>query len=194
MGPGIRLGWRGGVNTYAYVGGKPLSWIDTHGLFGDGRSYGIDMDSKGPRGHSDFYGGGLYGFDYVEEDHDFFSHPYNIFTGTANHFRDLKDSEGDARKTCDPKKFGRLMHQVQDYYSHYNRGYRYSILSAVAFLAAPGPYLYATIIMGKPGHGLGHLLQREEPYNGDDNGSWDQANQKTKELVDDFYKRCGCKK
>jgi hypothetical protein len=89
--------------------------------------------AKIPLGHSDFPNNTECPFDYTKEDHGFWTSPYNLITGIGGHFRPLKNEGRDhgtmqdvdnAITTCDAVAFQKYMHQAQDYFSHYNKGYR----------------------------------------------------------------------
>ncbi len=111
----------GDVNLYRYVGNNPVNWRDAFGLFGEGFNKGGDY-----LGHSDFSGNEL--FDYNKEDYLWrWSNPWNLFS-TWRHFRNASDIERElavAIADCDKDKFESLMHQGQDYFTHYSKGYRW---------------------------------------------------------------------
>ena len=112
------IDFEGGLNLYGYTFNDPVNYYDPLGLFGDGLNAGGKY-----LGHSDFYGSGR--FDYLKEDYGITS-PFNPFS-TWRHFRDLKDVEADLCKAIqnqDKDRFERLMHQGQDYFSHYSKGFR----------------------------------------------------------------------
>ena len=100
------------------------------------------------RGHSDF-GYKTGDFDYTTLDHDIITSPYNVITGTNRHFRPLKGVNGSellvnlAMRSGDVNRFEQAMHMGQDYFSHYNKGFR---------------------TWGGPG-GMGHALARTAPDN-----------------------------
>jgi RHS repeat-associated protein len=81
-------------------------------------------------GHSDF-GYHTGDFDYTTPDHDFWMSPFNIVTGTPLHFRPMDGPFGAnflvtlAIYSGDVEFFQATMHFGQDFYSHYNRGYRW---------------------------------------------------------------------
>jgi hypothetical protein len=108
------------------VQNNPVNMNDPLGLFGDGLNAGGDF-----LGHSDFYGHER--FDYTREDHDPLTSPFNTLTGTARHFRDLIYVEYDLIDLIikggkqNKEIFGRLLHQGQDYFSHYSKGYRWPL-------------------------------------------------------------------
>jgi RHS repeat-associated protein len=115
----------GDVNLYRYVGNNPINLCDPSGLFEWGLRYGKDY-----RGHGDFYGYQV--FDYIIEDADPATDPTNILgnypVGAMRHFRNILDVENDlidAIDNCDKDRFQRLLHQGQDYFTHYGKGYRW---------------------------------------------------------------------
>ena len=63
-------------------------------------------------------------FDYTKEDNSW-SHPFLM---PWRHFQDLEKSEGKVQSavdSCDAAAFERAMHQTQDYFTHYGKGYRW---------------------------------------------------------------------
>ncbi|MFP4224296.1 MAG: RHS repeat domain-containing protein, partial [Phycisphaeraceae bacterium] len=76
-------------------------------------------------GHSDFPGGDV--FDYTKEDLDPATRPWPLPNpGVGRHFRPLGPVQQDLNQAiaeCNKDRFERLMHQGQDYFSHYGRGY-----------------------------------------------------------------------
>ncbi len=111
----------GDVNLYRYVGNNPVSYVDPFGLFGEGLRAGGDYP-----GHSDFYGNDL--FWYNAEDVDPRTSPWNYRGGgTARHFRNITDVERnliDAINAGNINCMQRLLHQGQDYFTHYSKGFR----------------------------------------------------------------------
>ena len=84
-------------------------------------------------GHSDFFNNSECPFDYTLEDNRFWTSPINLITGIGGHFRPLLPNKKDtgtlndviiAIKSCNFMDFQKYMHQAQDYYSHYDKGYR----------------------------------------------------------------------
>jgi hypothetical protein len=135
-------------------------------LFGAGWNDGGDF-----LGHSDFAGNDR--FNWNSEDNSWWSSPMNPFS-TWRHFRNLSDVLPElevAIESCNEGKFERLMHQAQDFYSHYRAGYRE----------------YGT---GKH-PATGHLLHGNRP---DKNlEAWIDANHFTKKMLKKWDAKCSCK-
>ena len=123
------IGFKSGeINHYSYVGSDPINWIDPWGLFSNHNSKFLPNKYKG-----------IYDFDM--EDNNPATSPYNPVS-TWRHFRSLTDIEGDlmalfnkckngAEKGALAKEFSSLMHQGQDYFSHYANGFRAAPLHGV---------------------------------------------------------------
>jgi len=109
---------------------------DTDGINWDGDWGGGGGNSRPVRewvclewnkGHKDFFNDEDSCFDYTKEDHGFWTRPYNPF-GTYRHFQDWETSEREAKRaiaSCNMDKFQRAMHRLQDYQTHYGKGYRW---------------------------------------------------------------------
>ncbi len=96
------IGFDGGLNLYAYVGGNPISGVDPSGLWRANEH------------------GAYAGFDIG------WTNPMNPFS-TGLHFRSLTDVQPEldaAIVSGDRKAYMALMHQGQDSFSHYDGGYR----------------------------------------------------------------------
>jgi RHS repeat-associated protein len=138
----------GDVNLYRYINNSPTNLIDPIGLFGAGLNAGGEY-----YGHSDFYGNGL--FWYNAEDVDPNTSPWNYSGGgTARHFRNITDIERDiidAIEIGDKNCMQRLLHQGQDYFTHYAKGHRADLSIFFSFIninGIPTPILIVDI----PGH------------------------------------------
>jgi RHS repeat-associated protein len=160
----------GDSNLYGYVLNDPINRVDPFGRFGDGFARGGSY-----WGHSDFYGSDR--FDYVKEDYGW-SQPFNPFS-TWKHFRRIDDVESSLKRAVcrrNKKEFARLMHHGQDYFSHFEKGYR-------AFHAFPF----------RGGWPLpGHVIAGHSPDQ--DQRAWTRANQWTRIWVKrwDNPGLCGC--
>ena len=102
---------------------------------------GVKKDGFGaPFGHSDFPG--YPEFDWTKLDEDWETSPFNVFTGGMKlHFKTIFDIINDLNSAidkCDKDKFIALMHQGQDYYSHFSKGYD-EVLHTVANLIGSSP-------------------------------------------------------
>ena len=106
------------LNLYRYAGNNPVTFVDPSGLWGDAGHGGMP---------NLYYSNGKPVFDWTLEDDDLSTSPLNPFGGTSRHFRNLPDVEDDLVKAVadhDRTEFERLMHQGQDFFSHYFAGYR----------------------------------------------------------------------
>ena len=113
------IGLLGGINIYLYALNDPVNYLDSLGLFGDGLNAGGRY-----LGHSDFSGNNR--FNFTNEDYGW-SSPFNPFS-TWRHFRDISEVENDLSSAIirgDKNAFEGLMHQGQDYFSHYSKGFRW---------------------------------------------------------------------
>jgi|ERR1035437_2317221 hypothetical protein len=140
--------------------------IDPFGLFLDG--YNGNAGANDFKGHSDFFGSSC--FDYTLEDHDPATWPWPG-GNAAGHFQSRLVSEAQvngAIHDCDEGAFERYMHRLQDFWSHYNKGYRWD-----------------------PPFQLGHIRDRAKPDQ--DNAAWAQAEAATKQMVEKWNKKCPCK-
>lgn len=163
------IGLRGGVSLFGYTFSNPVNWIDSFGLFNDGRR--ATGKASVPLGHSDFTGGQY--FNFTREDYGKTS-PYRR---PERHFRPLDVSEMHvfvAIQLCDKEAYERAMHRGQDYFSHYGKGNRW----------APGnPNLRC--------YGYGHACVSDAD---DDPVAWQHAETWTRKWVNDWNKKCGCSK
>jgi hypothetical protein len=85
-----------------------------------------DAKWEAGRGHSDFPGWPE--FDWTLEDRDLYTSPFNPLSGSSRHFQNLPDVEAKLTfAVCrgDRDEFVRLMHDGQDYFSHYKAGWRF---------------------------------------------------------------------
>ena len=157
------MGLAGGANVYSYVRNQPLSATDPRGLFGEGLAEGGRS-----LGHGDLPG--AHRFDFNREDRDWRTSPYNPGS-ICHHFRPLAEIElllESAVANCDKDRFERLMHQAQDFFSHYRAGYR----------------CYPTFGNRIPGH------LRSAPDTSAN--AWMEAYDHTKEMVKRWDARCNC--
>jgi len=156
------------VNLYLYVWNSSVNNIDEKGLFGDGTRNGkknIFMRETN-KGHSDMEGW-VY-FDYTLEDHGF----TNPYIATYRHFKDQSDVLPllmFSISMCDGDKFKRYMHQGQDYYSHYKKGYH-------------GTW-------NRKGW-IGHLKDWDKPDK--DLNAWNESAAWTSAMLRLWEKKCGC--
>ena len=197
----------GGVNLYGFVGNRVFASLDLFGLWGDGRKYGPDRNPNGCLGHSDFCRSDE--FDYTLEDHSI-THPFNPFF-TGNHFQDSDESLSQIKTavdTCNKEKFERAMHRMQDFWSHYNKGYRYNPGSALLRIggctgigAGIGSFFpgLGTAIGGAVGavigcfcsaDDLGHIKVGTTPDEDDD--EWKNAEKQTIKSLEEWDENC-CK-
>jgi RHS repeat-associated protein len=182
-----------GANIFAYAHQNPVNIIDPEGLFADGlrkgkancfwRSYKT-IDGRDIKlsfcylGHSDFYCSNI--FDYTSLDYDKPADraPYTSAENRRNralHFRNQPDVQRDLDRILNSgngcnsfQEYEYLMHEGQDYYSHYKKGYS-------GFFAR---------------YFLGHALAGHGPDN--DNNAWLEANEWTKIWADKWAKKCEC--
>jgi len=151
----------GDENFYRYCVNDPVNLIDPKGLFGDGYRGG-----DGVFGHSDIYGGERYNF--TREDHGPTS-PWP-WGDPSRHFRDRASVERDLERAinrCTTSTFESLMHQGQDSFSHYDKGYRWN---------------------PKAGQ-FGHAEDLKKPDK--DVSAWYKANDWTERWVGIWEKKCG---
>jgi len=177
-------------NLYRFAKNAGVAKIDALGLWGNGKQYyALQLDQllqsegpldlkrlfeledawlKEPRGHSDFVG--YPEFDWVAEDEDPWTSPWNPFGGTKRHFMSVPELIGQVKaaiKCCRKGDFERAIHRGQDVYSHYDAGWRWWT--------------------------AGHVFGGHEP---DDSRihrtAWEQANFWTAARLNEWYKNC-CK-
>jgi hypothetical protein len=133
----------GGLNLFAMLDSDPINSVDLYGLFGDGHDGRptrrvcrfVGNPSRGGRwvcrdvpvtilGHSDFPNLAKCPFDFTREDR-WETHPW---IQPGRHFQPLAESEAkldEALQSCNFSAYERAMHQMQDFYAHYDNGYRW---------------------------------------------------------------------
>ncbi|MEQ1714943.1 MAG: RHS repeat-associated core domain-containing protein [Hyphomicrobium sp.] len=184
------LGFVDGPSVYAYAGNSPATNVDPLGLFDQGRAAGGEW-----LGHSDFPGSRNSGgpFDYNLQDKDPSTEPYRH---PESHFRDLPEIEHEMAvpiRNCDVNRVQRLMHQGQDYFVHYAKGFRKwtghvrpEIQGRGWHNLAPAPGveipLFPETLAIEPGHRFDH-----------DDYAWTDASTWTQKWVDK-WSDCGCGK
>lgn len=145
-------GSAGEPNACLFAANNPPNRFDVLGLFGDGGG-GPGTDNSG---HADFDNVSKCRFDYTAEDGGLTSSALK----PERHFRDLPVSQRDvdsAIGSCDSDAFQRAMHRGQDFYSHWNKGFRWD----------PGN-------KSLPSNGYGHLGANPDPDR--DAVAWSAAN------------------
>lgn len=119
-------------NSYRYVRNSPLNMVDFLGLFSEGYKEGGTYS-----GHGDFvgYGKTCGTHDYNLEDDDPATSPVPTWDpkswmfyskGLPNHFKSKDQVTPDLDKAinqCQKEAFDRFMHQYQDTYVHFEKGY-----------------------------------------------------------------------
>jgi RHS repeat-associated protein len=117
-----------------------------------------------PLGHSDFVG--YPEFDWNIEDNDWTTSPWNP-RATRRHFRHFGEIYPDLLRAicaCDKRGFEGGVHQGQDYYAHWSKGWR-----------AP----------------WGHVSAGHDPDNGSKyRTAWNNANNWTQKMLAKWYKNC----
>ena len=133
------------IMIYGYLRNRPTDKRDFIGLFDDGGYVCLEkqgvyeyVPSVGfvykevcvaweyKKGHKDFPNNGTNcPFDYTAEDNSIWTSPFTPW-GLWRHFRSMEDVISDIfdlleKPRCDAKRFQSLMHQLQDFFTHYNR-------------------------------------------------------------------------
>ena len=126
----------------------------------------IIVEDPDYKGHYQFPNAEICKFDYTAEDHGFWTSPFNIITGLYRHFKprdeELVSQIEQAITSCDANAFQSYAHQLQDFYSHYDKGYRWWT--------------------------LGHAFAGTKPDK--DNGAWKEAETDTQKFLDKWEKNC----
>jgi hypothetical protein len=100
--------------------------------------------------------------------------PYNPFA-TGNHFQRKQKSEeqlAEAVEECDEAKFQSRMHRLQDYWTHYRKGFRW------------GPIRHRRA----PGGGWGHVFNGGWPDR--DNRAFELAQAATSKWLKEWLQKC----
>ena len=176
----------GGKSLYEFVGNSAIDEYDSLGLFGDGYKM-VCVEWKKVRvrsvrgrhrmrkvckkwikqnlswkGHSQFTNNGTEcPFDYTKEDYGW-SSPYIM---PRRHFQDKPESESKvnaAISACNANAFERAMHQLQDYFAHYGKEYRW--------------------------YKGGHIFAGTKPD--EDNKAWGEAEAETKKKIEEWNATC----
>ena len=170
--------------SYYFAENSPICNGDILGLFGEGMPNNREEWEHNPNakpgdyrplGHGDFPGGDE--FDYNKQDKDWRTSPNPFWGEPASHFQDLPESEKEvkeARDNCDQEKFQRAMHKGQDFYSHYDKGYRWD------------PWNTSDKDFGL-GHGPDSVFG--ETPDGDED-AWGRAAEWTSKQLDDWNAHC----
>ena len=171
----------GGLNLYEFVGNDGIDKWDLHGLFGAGGDYEEKINGVKRTiyyaGHKDFVNLSDCGFDYDLEDRRISTTPY---LNPQLHFQSYIESATQVQAAidkCDAGEFQSRMHRLQDYYTHYDKGFRWD---------PNGP-------VGIPGSGWGHLFAGSWPDR--DNKAWLRAQRDTARWLRVWLDKCYvCKK
>jgi RHS repeat-associated protein len=116
-----------------------------------------------PLGHSDFVG--YPEFDWTAEDDDPTTEPWGHPDRHFRHFGEIYPGLLRAVCACDKRAFEGGVHQGQDYYAHYGRGYRW--------------------------YTGGHIADGDDPDNGTEyRAAWNNANAWTGRMLDKWHKNC----
>ncbi|MFA5027309.1 MAG: RHS repeat-associated core domain-containing protein, partial [Candidatus Methylomirabilota bacterium] len=146
------IGFRGGLNPYAYAENNPVARKDPTGLWGEEehttKYYGLD---KG-----------------------FWTRPENIITGTWRHFRDLNDVQPEidaAIRTGNRAVFDALMHQGQDSFNPAHSNVIRHVVELIARTFFDGPDPDSGTTYPKEHEKMQEWTKRME-------AQWDQSNPK----------------
>jgi len=142
---------------FSYCGNDPLNWADPWGLTYEEVHRRFGRYGRGRPGDP---------FDYGRLDRDYSP---SIPAYTWMHFRNLPDilrDAMDAARKGDSKAFEYYMHEMQDYYFHYSKGYRWQ----------------------KFGH-LKDGTKPDWPFSPENIDGWRKADEMTK-LMEDYWDKC----
>ncbi|MDD2737015.1 MAG: RHS repeat-associated core domain-containing protein, partial [Desulfuromonadaceae bacterium] len=114
------IGFRGGINLYAYVQNNPVNWRDPSGLYGEDVHYHLTLNLAGLAGFNSADTTSIAAANQSVDD-DWISNPFNYPGGTKLHFMTQISARELIRNAIDSGNlgaFGVALHIFQDTSSH----------------------------------------------------------------------------